>query len=129
VRRDEVRKLCAELIAGRDGDDFPAKSGVGIALAAVIPDVLDELEAIEREQDLLYEHFSTAALTILRTNEAALRKAFDRIAELKAERDRLKAGMEMVAQIIHGSTRTTKAIADAVLGGADPNDPRFTEIF
>lgn len=52
-----------------------------------------------------------------------------RVGELEAENARLKAGLEMVARIVHGSTRTTHRIAGAVLGGADPRDPRFVEDF
>lgn len=36
-----------------------------------------------------------------------------------AEIERLRAGLEMIAQIIHGSTRVTRMIAEATLGGAN----------
>lgn len=38
---------------------------------------------------------------------------------MQFEIDRLKAGLSMIAQIIHGNTRTTHLIAEAVLQGAD----------
>jgi hypothetical protein len=53
----------------------------------------------------------------------------DEVGRLRAENARFKAGLEMVSQIVHGSTRTTRRIAETVLGGADPDDARFVDAF
>lgn len=38
------------------------------------------------------------------------------------ERERLREGLKMIAQIIHGSTRVTRMLAEATLDGADLTD-------
>lgn len=191
MRRDVVRQICEEVIAGKDTENQATLAGKGVALAVILPEVLDELERTEAENGRLTRDVGGAVGRVLEDMEQLIRerdrlkaaivthrnqKADDRCvadddrlyealgdnvrcdrrvgdkaamlancarfidrrcegggwpsyAELEAERDRFKAGLEMVAQIIHGSTRQTKAIADAVLGGADPDDPRFIEVF
>jgi hypothetical protein len=118
MRRDVVRRICEEVITDKDTDCQATLAVRGVALAVILPEVLDELERAEAENGRLTRDVGGAVGRVLEDMEQLVR-----------ERDRFKAGLEMVAQIIHGSTRQTKSIADAVLGGADPNDPRFIEVF
>lgn len=55
MRRDEIRKICDEMIANRHTDDFVAQAGVGLALAAIAHELLDELERAEAERTTLLE--------------------------------------------------------------------------
>jgi hypothetical protein len=47
--RSEVRKVCEELFESQhtQPDDFPLRAGKGMALAVILPEVLDELERKE----------------------------------------------------------------------------------
>ena len=49
--------------------------------------------------------------------------SYEGIAEIKRDRDSYREALQMIAQIIHGSTRTTHMIAEAALAGADFTDP------
>lgn len=41
--------------------------------------------------------------------------------------ERLQAGLGAIGQIVHGSTRVTRAIAEKTLGGGDPRTLEFFE--
>lgn len=49
------------------------------------------------------------------------------VRHLRDDNTRLRAGLSAVAQIIHGSTRTTHAIAQRTLDGGDPRELQFFE--
>lgn len=191
MQRDVVRQICEEVIAGKDTENQATLAGRGVALAVILPEVLDELERAEAENGRLTRDVNGAVGRVLEDMEQLVRerdrlkaaivthrnqKADDRCvadddrlyealgdnvrcdrrvgdkaamlancarfidrrcegggwpsyAELEAERDRFRAGLERIARHNYGSARVMRKTAESVLGGADPNDPRFIEVF